>query len=529
MRIASSTIYSQTTFRLNRINNDMLEANTMITTGKKINSLADDPVGLSRVVSLKSSLNNIEQFQDNIATGRKWLEGGETALTTVTELITEAKTLSIQMNSGVVNSSDRRSGAQQISGYLDQILALSNTSVQGQYIFSGTKTDNMAYTMETTGSLTRAVYGGNDSPFQIKMAAFSDVVVGYDGSTVFTNDKIVIDETNNKIDFQEDPAGGSAFYGAQLTATIPNGQYTPDELAVAVGAAMTARSAATGQPEVIDVSQANANIVVNDYSVLNLPTAGTPIDVTYTAASNTWAVTNEPAYPSGVIALQLESDASKVVLDFNGDNTGDLTIHFDSPVADTYSVNFEITAAAAGGNGVTYDVSYNEGTQKYSMYQTAGPPLNSMKLMWDSGTNKDTTLGVDMGFDISSDDTGVVDGTNHTSDNEVEWGIFRTLIDLEAYLENDDIAGINRSISRLSADFNHIESYISESGIKQNRLDIRDSVIEDLKLSYESNRMQIEDADAIEVYSLLQQKQYAYQAALSSTSKIMNMSLMDYL
>lgn len=528
MRVASSTKYMLTVSRLNRVTDELLNINNMITTGKKINQLSDDPVGLGRVASLKSSLSNMDQMQRNIASGRTWLETSETSLSIVSELAEDAKTLSISMNNGIMSASDHASGAVEVAGLLDQVLSLANSTVQGNYIFSGTKTDVKAYSLETTAAGTKAVYGGNDSPFKIKMAKESDIEVGQDGSDIFSNAKLVIDATNNKIDFMEDPAtGGAGFYGAQLTVTIPNGEYSPDELAVAVEAAMTARSAAVNQPEIIEVTQSDATVIVDDYSTLTMPGA---VDLTYTAATNTWGVTGAPAYPAGVTPVGLDSDASTVALDFTGDGIADVTVNFDSDVADAYSVSFDITAAAAGGNDVEYGVTYDTLTEKYAISQTGGPvALDSLKLMWSTGSNTDTGLGVDMGFDVADDDTGLPDGTFHVSDTEVEWGILRTLIDLQGYLEHSDTDGINRSIARLTADFDHIGSFIAESGIKQQRVDIRENVIEDLKLSYEINRMEIEDADAIETFSMLQQKEFAYQAALSSTSKILKLSLLDYI
>lgn len=527
MRVASNTIYSLTNSRIGRITDELMHINTMATTGKKINNLQDDPVGMTRVISLKSNVTNLDQLEKNIATGRTWLEAGEQSLSTVVDLISDAKDLAISMNNGIISDIDRESGALEISGIIDQVIGLSNTTVQGQYIYSGTKTDAKAYSLETSGGITRAVYGGNDTPFKVKIAASTDIEVGQTGSDIFRNQNITIDETNNKIDFMEDPAGGSGFYGAQLTVTIPNGEYSPDELAVAVEAAMTARSAATGQPEIVEVTQNNATFIVDDYSALSVPTGGTNIDLTYVGATNTWVVSDDPGYPNGISPVALESDASRVILDFTGDGEGDVTVNFDSAVPNAYSVSFDITAA--GGNAVDYDVSYNSLTEKYTILENGGPALTDLKMMWATGSNKDEGLGVDMGFDTTSDDIGAADGTNHVSDNEAEWGIFRTLIDLEAYLKDNDTEGINRSIARLAADFDHVGSYISQSGIKQKRLDIRENIITDLKLSYETNRMDIEDADVIETFSRLQQKQFAYQAALNSTAKILGMSLLDYM
>lgn len=530
MRVASNTIYSMTSSRLGRINSEMLKINTMITSGKRINKLEDDPVGMSRVLHLKSSVSNLEQFEKNISTGKNWLVAGEQALDGVVDLIDDAKVLGIAMNNGIMTPADRQSAALEIEGIIDHVMGLSNTVIQGQYIFSGTKTEEKAYSLDTNSGTTKAVYGGNDSPFKIKMAITTDIEVGQDGSRIFNDENITIDETNNKIDFMEDPTGGLAFFGAQLTVTIPNGEYSPDELAVAVEAAMTARSASTGQGEIVEVTQTDATFIVDNYAALTVPTGAANIDLTYTASTNTWSIADVPAgYTAGITPITLESDADKVVLDFTGDGNGDVTVNFDSAVADGYSVSFDITDAAVGGNGIDYDVSYNSGTKKFTILENGGPNLTNLKMMWATGSNTDTGLGIDMGFDVTSDDTGAADGTNHVSTSEVDWGVFRTLIAFKDYLENDDTAGINRSIARLTADFDHVGSFIAESGIKQKRLDIRENIITDLKLSYETNRMEIEDANVIETFSMLEQKTFAYQAALSSTTKILGMSLMDYM
>jgi flagellin-like hook-associated protein FlgL len=50
-----------------------------------------------------------------------------------------------------------------------------------------------------------------------------------------------------------------------------------------------------------------------------------------------------------------------------------------------------------------------------------------------------------------------------------------------------------------------------------------------LKIGFETNKMKIEDADVIDAMSSLTQKEFAYQAALSATSKVMGLSILDYL
>jgi len=111
----------------------------------------------------------------------------------------------------------------------------------------------------------------------------------------------------------------------------------------------------------------------------------------------------------------------------------------------------------------------------------------------------------------------------------VEWGIFNTLIDLNGYLEHNDTYGIERTLGRLEAHYNSMTSNIVDIGIKYNRLEIRDKMTTENSLSLTERRSNIEDADIIEAIMNMQSFETAYQAALNSTAKIMNLSLVDFL
>ena len=132
MRVAQKSMYETTRFQLGRITEDLTEANLTVTTGKRINSLRDDPVGITQVLSLNSNLSNLDQLKRNTATGKTWLEAGETALRGVSDIIIESKAVAVAMSSATANSDARSASAEQIRGYILQIGTLSNTQVQGQ-------------------------------------------------------------------------------------------------------------------------------------------------------------------------------------------------------------------------------------------------------------------------------------------------------------------------------------------------------------------------------------------------------------
>ena len=53
-------------FNLANITEALSQANLVVATEKRINSLSDDPVGLTQVLNIKSSLDGIEQLGRNI-------------------------------------------------------------------------------------------------------------------------------------------------------------------------------------------------------------------------------------------------------------------------------------------------------------------------------------------------------------------------------------------------------------------------------------------------------------------------------
>ncbi len=186
MRVSSKAMWDTTRYQLGNITNELTEASIIVATGKRINSLKDDPVGVTQVLNLKSNLSNLDQIQKNLATAQTWLDAGETALSSVQDIVTESKTLAIAMRSDTANADDRQSSAEQIRAYILELESLANTQVQGQYIFSGTKTDTKSFELDDQQNPTTATYSGNTTAFEIKTGKNSTVAVSQNGNSLFS-------------------------------------------------------------------------------------------------------------------------------------------------------------------------------------------------------------------------------------------------------------------------------------------------------------------------------------------------------
>jgi flagellar hook-associated protein 3 FlgL len=132
MRVASKTIYDTVKFNLANITEELNKANKVVGTGRRIIGLSDDPVGLTQVLNIKSSLSNIEQLRRNMSMGKSWLIAAESALSNVQNQISDAKALCVQMATSTTGSAQRASAAQTVQNTLEEIVSLANTEVSGR-------------------------------------------------------------------------------------------------------------------------------------------------------------------------------------------------------------------------------------------------------------------------------------------------------------------------------------------------------------------------------------------------------------
>jgi len=178
MRVANKTVYDMVKFDLARINEELNKANRVVTTGKRITDLSDDPVRLSEALNIRSVLSNLEQLGRNINMGRSWLATSESALSQVQDLISDTRALCVQMVNGTITAEERATAAEIVQNTLDEIVSLANTEVNGQYVFAGWKTDTVPFGQDGT-------YHGDNHAFAIKIGNDTTVEVGSDGEAVF--------------------------------------------------------------------------------------------------------------------------------------------------------------------------------------------------------------------------------------------------------------------------------------------------------------------------------------------------------
>lgn len=108
-------------------------------------------------------------------------------------------------------------------------------------------------------------------------------------------------------------------------------------------------------------------------------------------------------------------------------------------------------------------------------------------------------------------------------------GIFDTLGRLKKALEENDRSGINQQITGLNAVHHSLNNNIADIGAKANRLRGKGEVLNHLDLNLRERLSSVEDADYSRVIIRLRETEIAYEAALLSTARIAELSILNYL
>ena len=186
MRVSTSQYYNQSVFAIDNQQNTLATLQEEMSSGLKINSAEDDPVGESQVLSINQNLSDNTQWQSNVSDLQSRLGLENSALSSVSQILNKINGLAIEGNSGGLSDSDRQSIAQQLQQQLNQLVTQANTTDgQGLYLFGGTQSGSVPFTATSAG----VTYNGNSNVNMVTVGANNSVQDTDAGDYTFMNVK----------------------------------------------------------------------------------------------------------------------------------------------------------------------------------------------------------------------------------------------------------------------------------------------------------------------------------------------------
>ena len=208
-----------------------------LSSGVSVTSLSQNPVASGENVLLLNQIQQDDSFtqSSNLVTGQ--LQVADSTLGSVVTELTSAISLATSANNGTMNSSDIQSVSQQISGILDEVQSLANTSYQGQYIFAGGQTATTPFTTSTATSPAVTTYNGdaninylgtpNGQKIQLNVPG-SQIFLGAGSNSVFAAlNSLVTDYSSGNVNTAQavsdtEALGTALNYVSQQRVTIDN-------------------------------------------------------------------------------------------------------------------------------------------------------------------------------------------------------------------------------------------------------------------------------------------------------------------
>lgn len=156
MRITNKIIQNNSVdnINLNKVYQDKL--NNQMATQKKIVRPSDDPVIAIRALRLRTNVSTVSQYYEkNVPDAESWLKVTESALTTVSKVITDMQERCTSGSSEKLTATDRQTILDALKALRDEVYSTGDADYAGRSVFTGYRTESTLKFKESSKDLYR--------------------------------------------------------------------------------------------------------------------------------------------------------------------------------------------------------------------------------------------------------------------------------------------------------------------------------------------------------------------------------------
>ena len=236
MRVSTSQIFSSATFGIQSLQSDLYTTQNELSTGKRILTPADDPVGASQALMISQSQAVNKQFLSNQATATSQLNSVDSTLSSVNTTLQSIYQDAVQGGDASLDPTQKGMIATDMKQQLTALIGLGNTQDgTGLYIFAGFKSNVQPFQVNAAATPpyslatgTSVSYSGDNGNQTLQVSASQNMATTENGSDVFmqvqdsqgnATGRTIFDSIQNMID-QLDPNSGVPFSQASYTQAL---------------------------------------------------------------------------------------------------------------------------------------------------------------------------------------------------------------------------------------------------------------------------------------------------------------------
>ncbi len=195
MRITEGLIYNNFLSNINRIEEQINNTSNQLATGRRILSPSSDPISLTKALNINSEINLFDGYTKNVNTSVSYLNASDSSLQNARDELMNMENIAIEGANGINDQDSYNAFADSVGQKLQLLKNIANSNFEGNYIFSGTKSEKPAITSQNQSAAFVSSTGILPTDAQVSVSKqFADLYQLADGEYT-----ISFDSSTNKI------------------------------------------------------------------------------------------------------------------------------------------------------------------------------------------------------------------------------------------------------------------------------------------------------------------------------------------
>jgi flagellar hook-associated protein 3 FlgL len=183
MKISTRLLFDRGSEQMSSVQTKLTQSQAQMAQGKQIINASDAPNQAATIQRLKSILSRQESYQSSLNTVKARLQGEDTTLQSVSDLLVRAKEVAVQGANDTLSTGDKKTLAAEMQALRDQMLSLANTKdSNGNYLFAGSRVKQPAFAETANGS---PMYMGDQTRMNVRVSEQQSIPVNRTGTDAF--------------------------------------------------------------------------------------------------------------------------------------------------------------------------------------------------------------------------------------------------------------------------------------------------------------------------------------------------------
>jgi len=529
MRISTPQIFSSNIDNYNRGYASLAKTQEQISSGVRIQTPADDPVGAARLLQLEQQQALLGQYSGNMTTATNSLNQEQSVLDSINTALQRARELTLRAGDGSLSDDDRGAISEELGQIQKQLLTLMNSKdASGNYLFSGSKSTVQPFIQNADGSYS---YQGDQSSLNLQVSDNLLISTNDNGWSIF---EMAANASRTVSSLTSEPNAD----GVQR-AFLSQGSVTNDKSyngSFRDGAPYTLKVLSGTQYQILDkdgndvTSEANTNgtydATSTDSNAIIFRGAQFQLDVSLPKtddASNMDSLVDGYSFSFGTAPDTLSVKRSAA-------NTSSAQVTSATVSnANTYTTQFP-------SNGVQLKFTSATDYEVYALPAVQGATPMASGTLGATFPQTISVAGIDMAI---SSAPAAGDQFSVTASSPERQNILNTLGDLRAALDtstaNDPQAQLNirnmvaSAVTNLDKATNQVLTTQSSIGARLNTIEVLNQENQSLSLTNTTTQSSIRDTDMAAATSQLVLQQTMLEAAQAAFARISQLSLFNKL